>query len=62
MKSQQRYVMRDQVKDRVVSIMAHEVPQYGAEGDVPERSVRLLLVGLVAAYAAALTLSGPLGG
>ena len=42
--------------------MAHEVPRYGAEGAVPESSVRLLLVGLVAAYAAALTLSGPLGG
>ena len=62
MKSQRRFVMCDQVNDRVVSLMAHELPRYGADGDVPERSVRLLLVGLVAAYAAALTLSGPLGG
>lgn len=62
MKSQKRYVMRDQVRDRVASLMAHEIPRYGTEGDAPESSVRLLLVGLVAAYAAVLTLSGPLGG
>ncbi len=59
---QYHYVMRDQVRDRVASIMAHELHDAATAAGGPERSVWVLLVALAAAYTAALTLSGPASG
>ncbi|MCU0934918.1 MAG: hypothetical protein MUF66_02340 [Gammaproteobacteria bacterium] len=56
-----RYVMRDQVRDRVASIMDHPLRRAAAAGGL-DRSVWLLLAAIAAAYTAALTLSGPASG
>lgn len=62
MRRQYRYVMRDQVRDRVTSIMEHELHHAATAAGGPERSVWVLLVALAAAYTAALSLSGPASG
>lgn len=61
MRRQYRYVMRDQVRNRVTSIMEHELHHAAAAGG-PERSVWVLLVALAVAYTTALSLSGPASG
>jgi hypothetical protein len=57
-----RYVMRDQVRNRVAAIMDHELHRAAAAGGGLERSVWLLLAAIAAAYTAAVTLSGPAAG
>lgn len=59
MQRQDHYIMRDQVRDRVSSIMAHELHAVTTASGGLGRSVWVLLVALAAAYTAALTLSGP---
>jgi hypothetical protein len=55
MKPRYSYVMRDQVRDRVASIMAHEL-RYGHGGGAIGRAHWLALLALVA-YTAVLSLA-----
>jgi len=58
MRPRYRYIMRDQVKDRVTAIMTHEThPAGGFRPPVSDRPHWILLLALAAAYTAAATFS-----